>query len=114
MRNYIKCRKPRGRRRAVDKYGLLPVHMYLSREDIPDVTDTKPLKMENKKMRQYKLLEISSQYDQYLRRFYNAHKDIETLSYEELFFMLVEDGFAESNFIHAQLKKLGKIGRAHV
>ena len=40
--------------------------------------------LENKKMRQYKLLEISSQYDQYLRRFYNAHKDIETLSYEEL------------------------------
>lgn len=58
-------------------------------------------------MRQYKLLEINSQYDQYLRGFYNAHKNIENLSYEELFSMLVEDGFADSNFIHPQLKKLG-------
>lgn len=58
-------------------------------------------------MKQYKLLEITTQYDQYLRRFYNQHKGIEELSYDELFSVLMEDAFAESDFIHRELNKMG-------
>lgn len=58
-------------------------------------------------MKQYKLLEISTQYDQYLSRFYNLHGEIEGLSYDELFSVLVEDAFAESDFIHRELNKMG-------
>lgn len=57
-------------------------------------------------MKQYKLLEISTQYDLYLRKFYSTH-NIDNLSYNELFSMLVEDSFAESDFIHRYLSKLG-------
>lgn len=58
-------------------------------------------------MRQYKLLEIATQYDQYLRGFYKIHSDIDKLSYDELFAMIANDDFAESDFIHRQLNKMG-------
>lgn len=58
-------------------------------------------------MRQYRLLEITTQYDQYLREFYNYHKDIEQWSYDELFSLLVADAFAESDFIHRELNQMG-------
>ena len=58
-------------------------------------------------MRQYRLLEITAQYDRYLRNFYHLHKDIDELTYDELFTMIVEDGFAESDFIHRQLNNIG-------
>lgn len=58
-------------------------------------------------MRHYKLLEINSQYDRYLSGFYKVHNDIDKLSYNELFSLLTNDCFAEANFIHSNLKKLG-------
>lgn len=58
-------------------------------------------------MRQYKLLEINSQYDRYLSAFYNKHNDIDKLSYNELFSLLTNDCFAEADFIHSHLKNLG-------
>lgn len=56
-------------------------------------------------MKQYRLLEIATQYDLYLRQFYSTH-NIDNLSYSELFSALVEDGFAESDFLHRQLSQL--------
>ena len=44
-------------------------------------------------MRQYRLLEITVQYDQYLREFYTLHKDFDKWSYDELYAALVEDAF---------------------
>lgn len=58
-------------------------------------------------MKQYKLLEITTQYDQYLREFYSNHDDIIDLSYDELYNLLVNDCFAESDFLHRQLNKMG-------
>lgn len=58
-------------------------------------------------MRQYRLLEITAQYDQYLRQFYSMHKDVDEWSYDELYCTLVEDAFAESDFIHRELNKMG-------
>lgn len=58
-------------------------------------------------MRQYRLLEITVQYDQYLREFYTLHKDFDKWSYDELYAALVEDAFAESDFIHRELNKMG-------
>lgn len=58
-------------------------------------------------MRQYRLLEITVQYDQYLREFYTPHKDFDKWSYDELYAALVEDAFAESDFIHRELNKMG-------
>ena len=58
-------------------------------------------------MKQYKLLEITFQDDQYLRGFYNTHNNIDELSYNELFSMLANDSYGESDFIHPQLEKLG-------
>lgn len=58
-------------------------------------------------MKQYKLLELTTQYDKYLSVFYNQHKNVENLSYDELFSELVEDAFAESDFIHRELNKMG-------
>lgn len=57
-------------------------------------------------MKQYKLLEIETQYDQYLRQFYRTHTDIDKLSYDELFSMFGEDSFAESDFLHRYLCEL--------
>lgn len=58
-------------------------------------------------MRQYKLLEIQSQYDRYLSAFYHAHSDIDRLSYNELLSMLNNDCFAQADFVQFHLKNLG-------
>lgn len=58
-------------------------------------------------MRQYRFLEITTQYEQYLRNFYRVHNQIDDLSYDELFELIVNDCFAESNFIQRQLNKMG-------
>lgn len=58
-------------------------------------------------MREYRLLEITTQYDKYLRQFYKKLGNADNLSYEELSSLFAEDGFAEANFLHIQLKKLG-------
>lgn len=60
-----------------------------------------------KKMKQYKLLEIQIQYDLYLKKFYNTYKQAHQLSYNELYSLIVEDVFAESDFIHQQLNRMG-------
>lgn len=58
-------------------------------------------------MRQYRLLEIATQYDEYLRKFYGSCGDIGGLSYDELFKILADDAFAESDFMHRHLNKMG-------
>lgn len=58
-------------------------------------------------MRQYRMLEIATQYDQYLRNFYKVHEDIEELSYDELFTLLMEDCFGTVDFIHRHLRNMG-------
>lgn len=58
-------------------------------------------------MKQYRLLEITAQYDQYLRQFYSMHKDVDEWSYDKLYCALVEDAFAESDFIHRELNRIG-------
>ena len=56
---------------------------------------------------QYKLLEITTQYEQYIRKFYKTHSNTDKMSYDDLFSEIVGDGFGESNFIHCHLNKLG-------
>lgn len=58
-------------------------------------------------MKQYKLLEITIQYENFIRQFYQYHTDISNLSYDELFTEIVENCFAESDFIHRQLNEMG-------
>lgn len=58
-------------------------------------------------MKQYRLLEIATQYDEYLRRFYRTHSDIEELSYDELFELLMADSHACANHLQIQLNNLG-------
>lgn len=62
---------------------------------------------EGNKLRQYKLLEITTQYDQYLRKFYKIHDDIDGISYDELFNLIVEDNFGQSDFMHRYLGDMG-------
>ena len=52
-------------------------------------------------------MEIASQYDEYLREFYKKHEDFEDLSYNELYDLLIEDCYAESDFIHRYLRLSG-------
>lgn len=58
-------------------------------------------------MRQYRLLEIATQYDQYLKKFYRKHESFDELSYDELFAMVVEDIFGPADFIHQHLRDMG-------
>lgn len=58
-------------------------------------------------MVQYRLLEIATTYNTYLNYFYNKNQNVDMLSYEELYSLLVEDGFAEADFIHHYLKEWG-------
>ena len=55
----------------------------------------------------YRLLEVSSFYKKYLERFYKDNLNIDSLSYDEHYQLLVNDGFAECDFIHPELKRLG-------
>lgn len=58
-------------------------------------------------MVQYRLLEITTTYEAYLNNFYNKNRNTDLLSYEELYSLLAEDCFAESDFIHRHLKEIG-------
>ncbi len=58
-------------------------------------------------MKQYRLLEIATQYDQYLKKFYRKHESFDELSYDELFAMVVEDIFGSADFIHQHLRDMG-------
>ncbi len=58
-------------------------------------------------MVQYRLLEITTTYESYLNDFYAKNENIDLLSYEELYSLLTEDGFAESDYIHHYLKEIG-------
>ncbi len=58
-------------------------------------------------MRQYKLLEITTQYEEYIKRFYNTHQTVDQLSYDELYSLIVDDGFGEADFIHRYFNKMG-------
>lgn len=58
-------------------------------------------------MKSYRLLEITTQYDLYLREFYNQHKDFDKWSYDELYAELMEDAFAEADYIHRELNQMG-------
>ena len=58
-------------------------------------------------MRQYRLLEIATQYDQYLRKFYRIHDNFNDLSYDGLFSMVVEDILGPADFIHRHLRNMG-------
>lgn len=55
----------------------------------------------------YRLLEIASYYTKYLECFYNKNTQVDSLSYEEHYKLLVDDCFAECDFIHPELKRLG-------
>lgn len=48
-----------------------------------------------------------TQYEQYIRKFYKSHNDTDKLSYEELFSEIIADSYAESDFMHRHLNKLG-------
>lgn len=58
-------------------------------------------------MREYKLLEITSQYVKYIKDFYRENPNVDDLTYDELFNMFTEQGFAEANFIHPYLRNMG-------
>lgn len=58
-------------------------------------------------MVKYRLLEITASYENYLDRFVEKNEDIDSLSYEELYSLLTEDCFAESDFIHRYLREIG-------
>ncbi len=58
-------------------------------------------------MIQYRLLEVSTTYEAYLNFFYEKNRDVDSLSYEELYSLFVEDYFAESDFLHRHLRKIG-------
>lgn len=58
-------------------------------------------------MRQYRLLEIATQYDHYLRKFYRVHNNFEVLSYDGLFSLVAEDIFGPADFIHLHLRNMG-------
>lgn len=53
----------------------------------------------------YKLLEVASFYSKYLDDFYQKNDQIKFLSYEEHYKLLVNDCFAECDFIHPELQK---------
>ena len=58
-------------------------------------------------MAQYRLLEITTIYETYLSNFYDKNQNIDSLSYDELYSLLMEDCFAESDFIHRYLRQIG-------
>lgn len=58
-------------------------------------------------MVQYRLLEITTIYETYLSNFYDKNQNIDSLSYDELYSLLMEDCFAESDFIHRYLRQIG-------
>lgn len=58
-------------------------------------------------MVRYRLLEIATTYETYLNYFYDKNRNVDSLSYEELYSLLAEDSFAESDFIHRHLKEIG-------
>lgn len=58
-------------------------------------------------MVQYRLLEITTTYGSYLDSFYEKNQDVDSLSYDELYSLFVEDGFAESDFVHRHLQEIG-------
>lgn len=55
----------------------------------------------------YKLLEITSFYSKYLEYFYSKNRAMENLSYKEHLGTILSDCFAECDFIHPELHKLG-------
>ena len=55
----------------------------------------------------YKLLEVNSLYQKYLDFFYTNHSDYINKSYSALYNDIMEDCFAECNFLHKNLEKLG-------
>lgn len=55
----------------------------------------------------YKLLEISAFYTKYLEYFYQKNPNLENLDYNNHLKFLLSDCFAECDFIHPELHKLG-------
>ncbi len=58
-------------------------------------------------MFQYKLLEITTIYEAYLRSFYAKNQDTEGLSYDALYQLFVQDCFADGDFVHRYLNRMG-------
>lgn len=55
----------------------------------------------------YRLFEISSYYPKYLEYFYRKNGSLENLDYNEHLRLILDDCFAECNFIHPELQRLG-------
>ena len=55
----------------------------------------------------YKLLEITSIYEKYIEYFYAKYPSAKDYEYDSQFNFIMEDCFAECNFLHRELAKLG-------
>lgn len=55
----------------------------------------------------YKLFEVTSLYKNYINYFYDKFSEIASLSYSDLYNAIINDCFAECDFLHKELNKLG-------